>query len=118
MQARVLHTVLAFLVLLQPLFAVAMVSADPAPAREAMQSSMNNCHDAVAPATSTPVHVEGAMDCCDGGRCYMNCVSVLLTVSPAYSTGSTSFHPVQIPGMGYTAHTTSLAELFRPPRIS
>ena len=118
MQARVLHTVLAFLVLLQSLSAIAMVPAGQAPAHDGVQSSMTNCHDAVAPTASTPVHMEGTMECCDGGSCYMNCVSMLATVSLSYSTGSTRFHQVQIPGLGYTAHTSSLSELFRPPRIS
>jgi hypothetical protein len=48
----------------------------------------------------------------------MNCVSMLVTVSPSYWAGTTDFHQVQIPGLGYTAHTISLSELFRPPRIS
>jgi hypothetical protein len=121
MQARVQHTVLALLILLQSLTAVAMVPAGPTPAHDDMQSSMTLCHDTVAPMASAVAHVEQGMVCCDnmaGGSCYMNCISMLVTISPSYWSGSTSFHQVQVPGLGYTAHATSLSELFRPPRIS
>ncbi len=121
MQARVQHAVLAFLILLQSLTAAAMVPAGPPPAHDDMQSSMTLCHDTVAPLASAIAHVEQGMVCCDNmadGSCYMNCISMLATVSPTYWSSSTSFHQVQIPGLGYTAHPGSLSELFRPPRIS
>jgi hypothetical protein len=120
MQARVIHTVLACLILLQSLSAAAMVPAGSAPVHDDMQSSMTHCHDTVAPEAPVPAPVERGMDCCDnmnGGSCYMNCVSMLVTVFPHYWSGSASFHQVQIPGLGYAAHLSSLAELFRPPRI-
>ncbi len=121
MRARVLHTVLAFLMLLQSLTAAAMVPGVSPPAPDDMQSSMTLCHDSVAPLASAIAHVEQGMDCCDkmaDGSCYMNCASMLVTVSSYHWSGNIGFHQVQIPGLGYTAHPSSISELFRPPRIS
>jgi hypothetical protein len=122
MQARVLHTVLAFLILLQSLTAAAMVPAGPVPAHvDDMQGPMTHCHDTVESLAPTLASVEQATDCCDGmngGSCYLNCASMLVTVSPSYWSGSTRFHQVQIPGQAYTSHPSSLSEFFRPPRIS
>ncbi len=122
MRSRMIHILLAIVVLTQSVASLAVAPAvSEMPATPESVSSVlvdvseNACHEEVAVAEAPP------LKCCEtmnDASCILSCTSVISAISLPLSLDIPDNHVLYPIESGYAAPHNTLSGLYRPPRIS